>query len=279
MVRKGVKVAMIALTLSSLVDSWRCTRTAFKSKVTPVFQLPPRTGGGQGEWADWDTDNYLEDEYVDEDDETPSAIDPALLSLAQKTTTINDEAIQADPVSTTAQPQGTTPADWDRPDAYSRRKPSEFGDASLMREPWSEEAPYFDEADVQDDEGNWGRDSSMQFGGAAKGSSLWMSRTEYAAVAEELALTPAATHAQPSSSRSSSSSSYEAPAAVQATPAVSPNHPPSEDIINRIEQPNAIESRVAKLEQSISDLTVSLAWVKGFGAGIVFMLIAFKAIE
>lgn len=279
MVKMGVEIATITLlSMSSVIMSWRWQMSAFRSKVTRMFQLPPRTGGGQGEWADWDTDNYLEDEYVDEDEVTPSAVDPALLALAQKGADANDEASNFNQLPS-SQSKMKAPADWDRPDAYSGRlsKSNEFGDASLMREPWSEEAPYFDEADVQDDQGNWGRDASMQFSGAVKGSSLWMSRSEYAAVAEERALTPAATGVYATESKHASSSGI--PATVTAAAGVATTRPTSTNTDSRAEHPHAFESRLAKLERSISDLTVSLAWVKGFGAGIAFMLIAFKILE
>ena len=241
-----------------------------------AFQLPPRTGGGQGEWADWDTDSYMEDEYVAEDDEEASSISPTLLSFAQ--TRRDERNNNSTPASIPAisQAPSSSAADWDRPDAFADRVPrlGEFGDPSQMREPWSEEAPYFDEADVQDDEGNWGRDSSMQFRGDSKGTSLWMSRAEYAVVAEE---------------RVEAGKSMPSIAPKHTPPEISSIRTASSEFVDSIEKvPNekipldysqALESRLSKLEQRISDVAVSLALVKGFGAGIIATLVLLKLLD
>lgn len=186
--------------------------------------------------ADWDNDSYLEDEYVPDEEDAPS---PSLLSAVSQFSVkdLGGKGISGVPRELLQEMQ---------------KEPE-----PIVNERWSEEAPYFDEADVQDDEGNWGRSTGTPSIGTS-GSTRWMSRSEYAEVAE----------AQGPPSQPVSNS---VPAAVTSsvTVAVTPTPSAVEKDLQPALTPVRVNSDAASdLQKQLADLRVNLALTQGFIAGI-----------
>ena len=133
------------------------------SKKDDDVILPPV---GKGEWADWDSDSFVEEPYEADEEETEDEEDAVVLSkgfdsiIAAKLSP--SDSGQWSPLSTgnKGESQGMSAADnWPG---------------------WSEEAPYFDEDDTQDDEGNWGRAEGADrpgYGAVSGSSDLWTRQT------------------------------------------------------------------------------------------------------
>jgi hypothetical protein len=276
-----VLVFLICFTPAQSFLPGLCRFTHFgRSTYVQLHQTEP---GGQGEWSDWDNNAYLEDEFVpdDEDDENVS-LSSTLLSLAQITTP--DAILKT--TQTIAQPRETEdePA-WETAVLkYMKRKGSK-GTVKVEEEWYSEEAPYFDEADVQDDEGNWGRSTGAPMIGGGQSSS-WMSRTEYASldstvILETVAPVPVLPTASaaviaarepvvnvPTSSASVVSALVESKSHTTVLPPTLPSRQSdSDDLLGRFN----------RLERRVDDAVTNIALMKGFAVGVVFMYIIQKA--
>lgn len=121
--------------------------------------VPPPPTGSKGEWADWDTESYVEEPYEEEKEDNEVTF--------QKV----EAAISENPVSS---------GQWSPLVTGNKKEGEPQGmSASDNWAGWSEEPPYFDEDDVEDDEGNWGRAGADKPGfGAVSGSSdLWTRQT------------------------------------------------------------------------------------------------------
>jgi len=139
-----------------------------------------RGKGSQGEWADWENDAHVDDDYssTDDDDDGYSYTGTGLLDMmkyASATVPLYQTTIPSSGLQTQLLAANSSGA--------VEGEVSSGGDSSTInttttavltttasRDPdywkgWSEEAPYFDEYDVQDDEGNWGRADESSSGG------------------------------------------------------------------------------------------------------------------
>lgn len=129
---------------------------------------PTRGKGSQGEWAEWENDAHVDDDYSsDEDDDDYSYTGTGLIEMMKYAsaaitpyqTTIPSSGLQIQPSA--ANSSVAVPGDVTSGGDSSSSTITTIA-AVPIRGPdywkgWSEEAPYFDEYDVQDDEGNWGR--------------------------------------------------------------------------------------------------------------------------
>ena len=160
---------------SMLVMPIRCATLPNSNKE---FQEPsPTATGSQGEWSDWENDAHVDDEYTDDDDDGSSYSGSGLLEMLKSATDssfqINSRlqiplptVISSDIVLATASVNST----------ISPIRGADYWEG------WSEEPPYFDEYDVQDDEGNWGRSDETIAGGLISpalgdSSDLWTRAT------------------------------------------------------------------------------------------------------
>jgi hypothetical protein len=145
---------------SKTVDRFRPSLRlrADKENENDKFVPPPPTGS-KGEWADWDTESYVEEPY-EEDKEDKEVTFQGV-----------EAAISENPVSS---------GQWS-PLATGNKKEGESQGMSASDNwaGWSEEPPYFDEDDVEDDEGNWGRagEDKPGFGAVSGSSDLWTRQT------------------------------------------------------------------------------------------------------
>lgn len=164
--------------------------TEENAEEQPEPSLPARTDGN-GEWADWEGTSYMEDEIFDDDDGDDEVKDVdavrsgSFLAEFQKLNTAYSKtqsvdkgagAVVTDLFKSTSA-DASAMKENNSGDNIARRSSSKNADEWLG---WSEEPPYFDEDDVQDDEGNWGRadesktKATMTVNRPAQGtSSLW----------------------------------------------------------------------------------------------------------
>ena len=230
---------------------------------------PPPPSTGRGEWSDWDSDAYLEEEFDPNDDDDdgvpffPSSLFAASAAMNELAPTKPSTLIsKGDKASTSVY---------------------RMADQEL----WSEEAPYFDEADVQDDEGNWGRaEAGKEEASIGSGkSSAWMTRAEYASFADStpntvmassILSTPTNVAPSPSpsavSSTSPSSSSASSTVVKDGTPS-SLNAPVFSSVSS---EQSTINDRLAKLEKEVQKNAVEISAMKGFIAGACLMFIAVR---
>lgn len=129
------------------------------SRKTTFLQLSSKSDDakqvGRGEWEDWDKEASLDDEfrvYDDDDDEGNATKLHSFLSQVSALQANNASLAQSSPFS-------TVPVNQQDLNTDVLRRP--VGD-SVSWDGWREEPPYFDEHDVQDDEGNWGRSEDKQ---------------------------------------------------------------------------------------------------------------------
>jgi hypothetical protein len=229
----------------------------FRSKLPLLATESPPEGTGQGEWADWDNNSFYEDEYVqgDEEDEVSIPINSILLSASKMTTSSEDKKINGDMKS-----------------ASDNESNDNGASSSSQSDQWSEEAPYFDEADVQDDEGNWGR--SVGNLPTAGSSSVWMSRTEYAEaqIVKDAISSEAAQSPPPSAPAVSAMASAMYPQDYYAV-----SKQPTSDIHNTKISPMNVDAlaieRIDKLEGMVQQLQQDIAFAKGFFIAIAFSLL------
>ena len=139
------------------------------------FIPPPPPSSGRGEWADWDTDGYVEEPYEaeeePEDDRIPSY---AEFKLA---TSVNNEKVVS-PIELKVIKEQTS-GQWSPLSTGKKGEPMGMS-ASDNWAGWSEDAAYFDEDDSQDDEGNWGRSEGSDkpgYGAVSGSSDLWTRQT------------------------------------------------------------------------------------------------------
>ena len=150
-----------------------------------------RGKGSQGEWAEWENDAHVDDEYssdTEDDDDSYSYTGTGLLDLMKYEST----AIPPDQTMILSSNLQTQPSAANSSVAVSGNVTSGSSTITIttaaepmIRDPdywkgWSEEAPYFDEYDVQDDEGNWGRADESSGGDTVFGrgsSDLWTRAT------------------------------------------------------------------------------------------------------
>jgi len=117
----------------------------------------------QGEWSDWENDAHVDDDYSEEEGDDYAHMGSGLLDLMKYAavppyqTTIHTNSLQEPPsaVNSSVAAVGYVSVDLESTTS-STTTTSQSRDADYWKG-WSEEAPYFDEYDVQDDEGNWGR--------------------------------------------------------------------------------------------------------------------------
>lgn len=157
-----------------------------------------RGKGSQGEWADWENDAHVDDDYssTDDDDDGYSYTGTGLLDMMKYASaavppyqaTIPSSGLQTQLLA--ANSSGAVEGEVSSGgDSSSTTSTTTAAVPTAIRDPdywkgWSEEAPYFDEYDVQDDEGNWGRADESSSGGDpalpvfGRGSSdLWTRNT------------------------------------------------------------------------------------------------------
>mmetsp|Transcript_10400 Transcript_10400/g.10026 ORF Transcript_10400/g.10026 Transcript_10400/m.10026 type:complete len:297 (-) Transcript_10400:64-954(-) len=128
--------------------------------------IPPPPPNSKGEWSDWDTESYVEEPYEEDKEETLQGAEDKEVTLQGA-----EAAISENPISS---------GQWSPLNTGNKKEGEPQGmSASDNWAGWSEEPPYFDEDDVEDDEGNWGRASEDKPGfGAVSGSSdLWTRQT------------------------------------------------------------------------------------------------------
>ena len=205
-------------------------------------KIPPI---GKGEWADWDTDEYIEEPYEpengdDDDDKVPSFA--KFGASHAKSTVVDDDKriptyeeelqLRKDAAAAKLVIAPATSGQWSPLSSGKKGEPMGMS-ASDNWAGWSEDAPYFDEDDSQDDEGNWGRSEGADrpgYGAVSGSSDLWTRQTPVAipsvvsqksvtaaiqpehAATSAATITPAQPHSEPiitdvSSSTSSSTSS------------------------------------------------------------------------
>lgn len=137
-----------------------------------------RGKGTQGEWADWENDAHVDDDYssTDDDDDGFTYTGTGLLDMMKYAsaavppyqTTIPSSGLQTQLLA--ANSSGAVEGDVFSGSDSSTINTTTTAVLTAIRDPdywkgWSEEAPYFDEYDVQDDEGNWGRADESSSGG------------------------------------------------------------------------------------------------------------------
>ena len=163
------------------------------SKKDDDIILPPV---GKGEWADWDSDSYVEEPYEADEEETEDEEDAVVLSKGF-------DAIIGAKLSPSDSGQ------WS-PLSTGNKGESQGMSAADNWPGWSEEAPYFDEDDTQDDEGNWGRAEGADrpgYGAVSGSSDLWTRQTpaeepSYPKVPEAVTATAVVPSASTSTSQS-----------------------------------------------------------------------------
>lgn len=122
----------------------------------------PEVAPGHGEWPEWDQEASLDEELYSYDEDNNSSanlssgfmmeistINAGRALVGNLTSKIRDNINNSDLQKSTTLPKSSSSID---PGDVPRRS-SSLSDWKG----WSEEPPYFDEDDVQDDEGNWGR--------------------------------------------------------------------------------------------------------------------------
>ena len=117
-------------------------------------------GNWQGEWDDWDNeDNRMDDESLEEDDASSALRAMELFAQAQKAQgMLPKNTSEESTVKDAGEAKSSTGGQDNKWDAFSGGSPLiSMGVDSGSDWGFSEETPYFDEDDVQDDEGNWGR--------------------------------------------------------------------------------------------------------------------------
>jgi hypothetical protein len=160
---------------------------------------PPPPPTGKGEWADWDTDEYIEEPYESEDgdssdDKVPSFAEFGALIAKSTSSFVDDdkripsyeEELQLRKDAAAAKLIIVPPAavavssgQWSPLSSGKKGEPMGMS-ASDNWAGWSEDAPYFDEDDSQDDEGNWGRSEGADrpgYGAVSGSSDLWTRQT------------------------------------------------------------------------------------------------------
>lgn len=149
--------------------------------------VPPAPANGRGEWADWDTDGYVEEPY--ETDEEPIDISPTApiqipVSVVRLDTVADDDArvpSYEEFKKTTAKVIISEQQSGQWSPLSSGKKGEPMGmSASDNWAGWSEDAAYFDEDDSQDDDGNWGRSEGADkpgYGAVSGSSDLWSRQT------------------------------------------------------------------------------------------------------
>ena len=155
---------------------------------------PPPPPTGNGEWADWDTDGYIEEPYEGEDgdgddDKVPSFAEFGAL-IAKSTSIVDDDdkripsyeeelQLRKDAAAAKLTIVPSSSGQWSPLSSGKKGEPMGMS-ASDNWAGWSEDAPYFDEDDSQDDEGNWGRSEGSDkpgYGAVSGSSDLWTRQT------------------------------------------------------------------------------------------------------
>jgi hypothetical protein len=170
-----------------------------KPDDTDIPPPPPPTG--KGEWADWDTDEYIEEPYESEegdssDDKVPSFAEFGALIPKSISSFVDDDKripsyeeelqLRKDAAAakliitpTAAAAVAVSSGQWSPLSSGKKGEPMGMS-ASDNWAGWSEDAPYFDEDDSQDDEGNWGRSEGADrpgYGAVSGSSDLWTRQT------------------------------------------------------------------------------------------------------
>ena len=181
--------------------------------------VPPAPANGRGEWADWDTDGYVEEPY--ETDEEPIDISPTApiqipVSVVRLDTVADDDArvpSYEEFKKTTAKVIISEQQSGQWSPLSSGKKGEPMGmSASDNWAGWSEDAAYFDEDDSQDDEGNWGRSEGADkpgYGAVSGSSDLWTRQTPTVALNPVIVAGPVVSTTTPSTM---------IPAAIPSTP-------------------------------------------------------------
>jgi hypothetical protein len=123
--------------------------------------VPPPPPNSKGEWSDWDTESYVEEPYEEDKGE----------EVKEVTFKGVEAAVSENPISS---------GQWSPLVTGNKKEGEPQGmSASDNWAGWSEEPPYFDEDDVEDDEGNWGRagEDKPGFGAVSGSSDLWTRQT------------------------------------------------------------------------------------------------------
>ena len=187
-----IKLHLRVLNLARATSKLSSVAIYASSKDDDII-IPPI---GKGEWADWDSDSFVEEPYEADEEEIEEAEDAVVLSKEfDSVKLVPTESGQWSPLST-GKSQGMSAADnWPG---------------------WSEEAPYFDEDDTQDDEGNWGRAEGTDrpgYGAVSGSSDLWTRQTpaEEPGNFKKVPVAAAPTVAPPASTSSHSSISQSIP--------------------------------------------------------------------
>jgi hypothetical protein len=149
--------------------------------------VPPPPANGRGEWADWDTDGYVEEPY--EADEEPGdrfSSDPVQIPVpvVRLDTAAEDDAIvpsyeEFKKITAKVIISEQQSGQWSPLSSGKKGEPMGMS-ASDNWAGWSEDAAYFDEDDSQDDEGNWGRSEGADkpgYGAVSGSSDLWSRQT------------------------------------------------------------------------------------------------------
>lgn len=154
---------------------------------------PPPTGNG--EWADWDTDGYIEEPYEGEDGDGDDGKVPSFAEfgalIAKSTSIVDDDddkripsyeeelQLRKDAAAAKLIIVPSSSGQWSPLSSSKKGEPMGMS-ASDNWAGWSEDAPYFDEDDSQDDEGNWGRSEGADrpgYGAVSGSSDLWTRQT------------------------------------------------------------------------------------------------------
>lgn len=167
-----------------------------KADDTDIPPPPPPPPTGKGEWADWDTDEYIEEPYEPEngdsnDDKVPSFAEFGALIAKSTSSFVDDDKripsyeeelqlrIDAAAAKLVIAPAAAASGQWSPLSSGKKGEPMGMS-ASDNWAGWSEDAPYFDEDDSQDDEGNWGRSEGADrpgYGAVSGSSDLWTRQT------------------------------------------------------------------------------------------------------
>jgi len=239
--------------------------------------VPPKGGGGSGEWADWDSDSFVGDgdAFEPEQDVDVDVSAPAVAVEDAEKNKNKDEEVKADTTEEKSfgQWSGSAAGRWGEGDSFKNdgKSPSE------QWEGWSEEPPYFDDDDILEDtnvEFASTSFSSRLVGKNSQSSDLWTRQTPdwfgttNAQESFKTEATVASSFVPPpiTTAVASAAVAVTDPSAV----AASSQLPASINELHGSSRLDMMETKIEKLRQDLSDTRQVLALCIGIvlGAGL-----------
>ena len=245
------------------------------------FIPPPPPSTGRGEWADWDTDGYVEEPY-EADDEAEDDRIPSYDEFKKANEVKNEKAVS--PIELKIINQATS-GQWSPLSTGKKGEPMGMSASDNWGDGWSEDAAYFDEDDTQDDEGNWGRSEGSDkpgYGAVSGSSDLWTRQTPdevVPVVAAVTAVIPAAAAAAAVVSVASASAAS-TPPAINPTPA-----PTGSDALTVVLELNRqfahMDSKLStvqstyerKIDQLLAEVSELKRWLGVIGGSLAVVLL------